>query len=104
MLDAAVIMMQQYSAAAALSVQVPRNDGTETVSPTFPPANASSSQSTENISNGDAHTKPTTAITATVKTTENITSTSVSAEAQSFGPDEELRRRRLQKFQQPQEQ
>lgn len=104
MLDAAVIMMQQYSAAAALSVQVPRNDGTETASPTSPPANASSSQSTENISNGAAHANPTTTFTATVKTTENITTTSVSGEAQPMGQDEELRRRRLQKFQQPQEQ
>lgn len=97
MLDAAVIMMQQYSAAAAASVQVP-----QAAAEAAPAAGAS--QPTENVSNGTAHANPNASAAECSTAKEAVDVANGSAEDQPVSQEEELRRRRLQKFQQPQEQ
>lgn len=106
MLDAAVIMMQQYSAAAAFSVQMPQN-GNQTASAepdtTNPTAN---NPPTENVANGTTHANvsSTSSSTKAADLNKSNMASSSTAEPQAVSHEEELRRRRLQKFQHPQEQ
>lgn len=111
MLDTAVVMMQQYSAAAALSLQVPQNGGAEATVPSQP-SNANSSEANGNVSSETVHPNDSTVSNSTVKQTESNASTlsgcsstdGNAAAAAAASQDQELRRRRLQKFEQAQEQ
>lgn len=99
MLDTAMIMMQQYNTAAALSIPMPNLS-----------QNASNLTETSNPGGGfeEAATKPTAESTSKINKTENLVedaSTSTS-DTTPLTPEEEIRRRRLQRFQveTPQEQ
>lgn len=114
MLDTAVIMMQQYSAAAALSVPVPENASQSSNSNNHnapaPPAsesqangNSKTSQSTSSGGDGQFASKTVSSSSepnhsTSLNNDQHVPNASTSETG--ITPEEEVRRRRLQKFQQ----
>ncbi|GLV36329.1 septin interacting protein 3 [Carabus blaptoides fortunei] len=98
MLDASVLMMQQYSAAAALSAPPPATTSTASQQTEEQPQ-PSTSKSPELA---DEFTPSPT--TSTPTPTTPVPSTSTSAATEPSGETDELRRRRLQHFEQQQQQ
>lgn len=84
MLDAAVVMMQQYSAAATMSAQTPTGEQASKTTP---------SPTTSSVINNNTEDVAASTSDSTERDTPSTSATGLSS-------DEELRRRRLQRFQQ----
>ncbi|XP_044264833.1 E3 ubiquitin-protein ligase synoviolin A [Tribolium madens] len=106
MLDAAVVMMQQYSAAAALSSQTPSGEpqpGPST-SGTSPTCNGTTPKSPINLPTSSVINNNVESDSVASTSTSNETPSETTTESVALTPEEEVRRRRLQKFQQAAEQ
>lgn len=106
MLDAAVLMMNQYSAAVATSGSMPSTSNTtqasgDNVSSTSQDSNDTSKQLFE-ANASDASNAENEATNANTEVHDTSSTSEVSSNGVS--PEEEVRRRRLQRFQQPVEQ